>query len=192
MTSVGGYGYNGGGVYSFSGDEPGAQSGLGLIPNSGAYVMRSWAFSTLGPRREGDAARPSEMIAIGDTPGIELLGGPGGPYSDPVSPCQPSNLYYSAAYNLSPVAGANNPAVWYLAGLSGYAFCASEAPAVLKRHGVRFNTGFCDGRGVPAAVWPEPDLDDAIDKLEWAYQNRDKMRALGQQAAKDLAERTWR
>ncbi len=43
----------------------------------------------------------------------------------------------------------------------------------------------------PIARWPEPDLDDAIDKLEWAYQNRGKMRELGLQAGKDLAKFTW-
>jgi glycosyltransferase involved in cell wall biosynthesis len=58
--------------------------------------------------------------------------------------------------------------------------------------GTRGETTVNDEHEAPVARWPEPDLDDAIDKLEWAYQNRDKMRALGQQAAKDLAERTWR
>ena len=47
-------------------------------------------------------------------------------------------------------------------------------------------------RGKPYALWPEPDLDDAIAKLEWAYQNREKMRQLGDQAARDLARLTWR
>jgi glycosyltransferase involved in cell wall biosynthesis len=45
--------------------------------------------------------------------------------------------------------------------------------------------------GAPVARWPEPDLEDAIDKLEWAYQNRDKMRELGEQAGRELAVRTW-
>lgn len=45
--------------------------------------------------------------------------------------------------------------------------------------------------GRPAARWPEPDLEDAIAKLEWAYQNRDALRRLGQQAARDMASRTW-
>lgn len=49
-----------------------------------------------------------------------------------------------------------------------------------------------DPNHVPAARWPEPDLDDAVDKLEWAYQNREKMRELGRQAGADLTERTWR
>jgi glycosyltransferase involved in cell wall biosynthesis len=49
-----------------------------------------------------------------------------------------------------------------------------------------------DKDNTPIARWPEPDLDDAIDKLEWAYQNRNKMRALGQQAGQDLSHLTWR
>ncbi len=49
-----------------------------------------------------------------------------------------------------------------------------------------------DNDGIPVARWPEPDLDDAIDKLEWAYQNRDRLSELGLRAGKDLAQRTWR
>lgn len=45
---------------------------------------------------------------------------------------------------------------------------------------------------VPVAEWPEPDLDDTIDKLEWAYQNPVKLRELGRQAGQDLAVCTWR
>jgi glycosyltransferase involved in cell wall biosynthesis len=48
----------------------------------------------------------------------------------------------------------------------------------------------CDQK--PIAVWPEPDLDDTIDKLEWAYQHREALRDLGRQAAQDLARWTWR
>jgi glycosyltransferase involved in cell wall biosynthesis len=49
-----------------------------------------------------------------------------------------------------------------------------------------------DDEGAAVARWPEPDLDDAIDKLEWAYQNRGKLRELGHQAGADLAKLTWR
>ena len=49
-----------------------------------------------------------------------------------------------------------------------------------------------DSNGVPRARWPEPDLDDTIDKLEWAYQNRDKLKQFGDQAGTDLASFTWR
>jgi len=58
--------------------------------------------------------------------------------------------------------------------------------------GTKGETTVHDQSSLPVARWPEPDLDDAIDKLEWAFQNREKLRPLGHQAAKDLAERTWR
>ncbi len=58
--------------------------------------------------------------------------------------------------------------------------------------GTKGETTITDEQGVPVARWPEPDLDDAIDKLEWAYQNRDKLRELGDRAGADLGQRTWR
>jgi glycosyltransferase involved in cell wall biosynthesis len=45
---------------------------------------------------------------------------------------------------------------------------------------------------IPVARWPEPDLDDVIDKLEWSYQNRNRLPEMGRQAADDLTNRTWR
>ena len=45
---------------------------------------------------------------------------------------------------------------------------------------------------VTVACWPEPDLDDTIAKLEWSYQNRTKLKALGFRASVDLAQMTWR
>jgi glycosyltransferase involved in cell wall biosynthesis len=47
-----------------------------------------------------------------------------------------------------------------------------------------------DGRVV--ADWPEPDLEQTIEKLEEAYQNRDRINALGQRGASDMAHFTWR
>jgi len=44
----------------------------------------------------------------------------------------------------------------------------------------------------PFARWPEPLLDDAIDKLEWAHQNRERLIEIGQRAAGAMASRTWR
>lgn len=58
--------------------------------------------------------------------------------------------------------------------------------------GTKGTTTIRDHDGTLEARWPEPDVDDAIDKLEWVYQNRDKMRRLGEQAGADLAQRTWR
>lgn len=46
--------------------------------------------------------------------------------------------------------------------------------------------------GTPVAQWPEPDLDDVIEKLRWAYENRTKLHSLGVAAAMDLSQCTWR
>ncbi|HVT83211.1 MAG TPA: glycosyltransferase family 4 protein [Phycisphaerae bacterium] len=48
-----------------------------------------------------------------------------------------------------------------------------------------------DAAGQPVARWPEPSLDDAIDKLEEAYQNRSALRTKGAQAGADLSRFTW-
>jgi glycosyltransferase involved in cell wall biosynthesis len=43
-----------------------------------------------------------------------------------------------------------------------------------------------------AALWDDPDLDETIDRLEWAYQNRDHLEQIGRQAANDMLRLTWR
>jgi glycosyltransferase involved in cell wall biosynthesis len=43
----------------------------------------------------------------------------------------------------------------------------------------------------PYAVWDDPDLDETIAHLEWAYHHRDELRQMGQQAGRDLARFTW-
>jgi glycosyltransferase involved in cell wall biosynthesis len=43
----------------------------------------------------------------------------------------------------------------------------------------------------PIAVWDEPSLDETIEKLEWAYLNRDTLKEFGNQAGKDLSSLTW-
>ncbi|MFQ5962988.1 MAG: glycosyltransferase family 4 protein [Candidatus Scalinduaceae bacterium] len=42
------------------------------------------------------------------------------------------------------------------------------------------------------ATWDAPDLDETIGHLEWAYQNREKLRYIGLQAGKDLSQLTWK
>ena len=44
----------------------------------------------------------------------------------------------------------------------------------------------------PNVVWSDPDLDETIEKLEWAYQNRDKTAALGRQGAEDMKQFSWK
>lgn len=46
-----------------------------------------------------------------------------------------------------------------------------------------------DGQNV--ATWEEPDLDETIEKLEWAYQHRDDLKRIGAQAATDQQHVTW-
>ncbi|HEX8525192.1 MAG TPA: glycosyltransferase, partial [Tepidisphaeraceae bacterium] len=46
--------------------------------------------------------------------------------------------------------------------------------------------------GFVVAEWPEPDLDQAIAHLEDAYQNREKLKALGERAAAEMAKLSWR
>jgi glycosyltransferase involved in cell wall biosynthesis len=43
----------------------------------------------------------------------------------------------------------------------------------------------------PKAVWEEPDIDETIEKLEWAYHNRDSLKAKGIRAGEDLGNLTW-
>jgi glycosyltransferase involved in cell wall biosynthesis len=45
--------------------------------------------------------------------------------------------------------------------------------------------------GAAVARWPEPDLDDAVDKLEWAYQHRAETAALGAKAGEEMKRCTW-
>jgi len=46
--------------------------------------------------------------------------------------------------------------------------------------------------GTKIAVWDDPDLDETISQLEWAYQHRDKLDSYGTQAGNDMKEHTWK
>jgi glycosyltransferase involved in cell wall biosynthesis len=46
-----------------------------------------------------------------------------------------------------------------------------------------------DGRVI--ARWADPDLDEAVAHLDWAYHNRDDLRAMGQLAATGMSFFTW-
>jgi len=45
--------------------------------------------------------------------------------------------------------------------------------------------------GQPIAVWDEPQLDELIARLDWAYHHRTELRAIGAQAGMDMAGLTW-
>lgn len=46
--------------------------------------------------------------------------------------------------------------------------------------------------GTRIAVWDDPDLDETINHLEWAYQHREELRSYGLRAGNDLKELTWK
>lgn len=46
--------------------------------------------------------------------------------------------------------------------------------------------------GNKIAVWDDPDLDETISHLEWAYQHREELGLFGLQAANDMKEHTWK
>jgi glycosyltransferase involved in cell wall biosynthesis len=44
----------------------------------------------------------------------------------------------------------------------------------------------------PVATWDEPNLDEVVSSLEFAYANRDKLKPIGKEAGEDLSRLTWR
>ena len=44
----------------------------------------------------------------------------------------------------------------------------------------------------PCAMWDEPDLEETVHHLEWAYHHRDALRSLGRCAGQHLATLTWK
>jgi glycosyltransferase involved in cell wall biosynthesis len=42
------------------------------------------------------------------------------------------------------------------------------------------------------AEWDDYNVDDVVDRLEWAYQHRDQLRPLAEQAGQDLSRYTWK
>jgi hypothetical protein len=45
--------------------------------------------------------------------------------------------------------------------------------------------------GQPVAVWEEPDIDEVVANLDWAYHHRDDLRSIGRRASQDMAALTW-
>jgi glycosyltransferase involved in cell wall biosynthesis len=48
-----------------------------------------------------------------------------------------------------------------------------------------------DQKGNMLERWDDPDLEEIIEKLEWAYQNRECLKDIGRRAAADMAQNTW-
>lgn len=55
------------------------------------------------------------------------------------------------------------------------------------------NNGICNlfDNGEVVSIWEEPNLDSAIDQLEYAYCHRREIKAIGNQAAKLMTKYTW-
>ena len=43
----------------------------------------------------------------------------------------------------------------------------------------------------PPKTWYDADLEEVVEKLEWAYQNRERLAELGARAAQDMTRFTW-
>lgn len=71
---------------------------------------------------------------------------------------------------------------------SGHKDILSNDNAVLIKKMKEF---FINRNGKPVALWDNPDLDETINHLEWAYNHRDDLKSIGAHAAKDLAQLTW-
>jgi glycosyltransferase involved in cell wall biosynthesis len=80
-----------------------------------------------------------------------------------------------------PVVGAFN---------TGHKDVLSEQSAVLIRNHQPMSVK--DKDGAVTAHWCDPDLEETIEKLEWAYQNREKLKEMGRQAAVDMSGFTWK
>lgn len=46
--------------------------------------------------------------------------------------------------------------------------------------------------GTRVAIWDDPDLDETISHLEWAYQHRGELKSYGTQAGNDMKGLTWK
>ncbi len=72
---------------------------------------------------------------------------------------------------------------------TGHADVVTQENSILIKS--RGNRVFTNGTG-SFSTWPEPEMEDAIESLEWAYQNRDSLPAYGANAAAHLSKFTWR
>ena len=55
------------------------------------------------------------------------------------------------------------------------------------------NSGICNliENDKIVSQWEEPNVDSVIDKLDWAYHNRAKLKPLAKQGAKFISQYTW-
>lgn len=70
-----------------------------------------------------------------------------------------------------------------------------QADLITPTNGFALNsTGKCllkDENGNTLSIWENPDPDHLIERLEWAYNNRDELPKYGKEAAKTMSKKTW-
>ena len=118
---------------------------------------------------------------------------------DPLPPAELANIYRHTDVGLFPnraEGGTNLMLMEYMAcGRPVIATAATGHADVINADVARVIgtrgevTSTHDGTAV--ARWPEPDLEQAIEQLEWAYQNRDALEPLGVRAGAAMARLTW-
>lgn len=122
-TFRGSYGYNVAGNYQDDSVLPPGTLGLGGVPQDGGIVR---------PIRESQVVNPSDMIGVADTSFV---------LNDPtLDPSIPSGLV-----DLSNVFGPLGPAMLYPEVMLGRPTGTPVVQAIGRRHGGRWNVGFCDG-----------------------------------------------
>lgn len=72
---------------------------------------------------------------------------------------------------------------------SGHRDVLSDDNAVLLRRMAPLEVR--DGDGGLKARWSEPDLEEVVERLEWAYRNRSALAPFAERAAADMAGLTW-
>jgi glycosyltransferase involved in cell wall biosynthesis len=75
------------------------------------------------------------------------------------------------------------------ANTSGHRDIASDDNALLLND--LKNISLYDGHDRLMARWQEPSLDELVDKLEYAYHNREAIQKIGRKAGEDMKRYTW-
>lgn len=72
---------------------------------------------------------------------------------------------------------------------SGHKDILTEKNSLQVKTLKEFNIKGSDGNMI--AEWDDPDLDEVISKLEWAYLNRDQLQHIGKKASETMSALTW-
>lgn len=72
---------------------------------------------------------------------------------------------------------------------SGHRDVANEHNALMLN---RMKPLVISDNGMRIAEWDDPDIDEIIDRLEWAYNNRTSLGAIGDAAGKSMEEFSWK